>query len=64
MNQRSNMAVHQAKVLVLYTGGTIGMMQTERGLTVAPGFLSVCTLKALDWSSEGGRVVAESLVPI
>jgi hypothetical protein len=58
------MTVHQAKVLVLYTGGTIGMMQTERGLTVAPGFLSVCSFQTLDRSRQGGRAIAESLVRI
>jgi len=33
--------VSQSKILVLYTGGTIGCLNTERGLTVQPGFLSV-----------------------
>lgn len=43
---RPNMAVSQSKILVLYTGGTIGMLNTERGLTVQPGFLSVSYRKA------------------
>ena len=41
--QRPNMTVSQSKILVLYTGGTIGCLNTERGLTVQPGFLSVST---------------------
>ena len=41
--QRPAMTVSQSKILVLYTGGTIGCLNTERGLTVQPGFLSVST---------------------
>lgn len=42
--QRPDMTVSQSKILVLYTGGTIGCLNTERGLTVQPGFLSVSTV--------------------
>lgn len=42
--QRPNMTVSQSKILVLYTGGTIGCLNTERGLTVQPGFLSVSSI--------------------
>lgn len=28
------------KILVLYTGGTIGMVSTEKGYDVKPGYLS------------------------
>ncbi len=37
---QNNLVSTRKKVLIIYTGGTIGMKNTERGYTPAPGFLS------------------------
>jgi hypothetical protein len=61
--QRPDMTVSQSKILVLYTGGTIGCLNTERGLTVQPGFLSVSTIIGQVVTFYASRIVVNSLIP-
>ena len=41
------------KVLIIYTGGTIGMKRSEQGYTPAPGFLAECIKEVPDMSRAG-----------
>jgi L-asparaginase/Glu-tRNA(Gln) amidotransferase subunit D len=51
------MAAHEeAKVLVLYAGGTIGMLNTEKGYVPEKGYLSV--------SHSAARIDRRNLIPM
>ena len=42
-----------SKVLIIYTGGTIGMRHSEHGYAPAPGFLAECIKEVPDMSRDG-----------
>lgn len=54
------MTIQESRVLVLYTGGTIGMLRTDRGFAVQPGFLGDWLRSQTAFNDLSGNSVASN----